>query len=59
MRSKWPYLCGIGIVAAIAAVTVLKIPLGNLLFYGALLACPLAHVLMMKNHSNHNGHKKK
>ena len=57
MKHKWPYLCAAGIIAAISAVTVFKIPPGNILFYGALLACPLLHIFMMKNH--HSGHDQK
>lgn len=46
-------LC-IGIaVLAFLAVTIFKIPLGNILPYGVLLLCPLMHLFMM-NHGNHS-----
>jgi len=50
ITSKWPYLCGVGVVGALIAVTVFKVSLSNLLFYGAVIACPLMHVFMMKGH---------
>lgn len=40
------------VIIAIILITVFKVPLGTLLFTGALLACPLSHVLMMKD-KNH------
>lgn len=53
--SKLPYICGAGVIFAIVAVTIFKVPPGNLIFYGILLACPLAHVFMMKDHKDHKG----
>lgn len=41
---------------AIIAVTVFKVSVGNLFFFGVLLACPLIHIFMMKGHG---GHKEK
>lgn len=42
-------------VAGIAAMAVFifKVPMGTIFFAGALLACPLIHVLMMRD----GGHK--
>lgn len=46
----------IGITAIIVlAVYIFKIPLNNVLIYGAFLLCPLMHLFMM----NHGGHSKK
>lgn len=50
MHSRWPFFCGLAVIVAILAITVFKVSPGNLLFYGALLACPLMHVFMMKDH---------
>lgn len=58
IKSKWPYLCGIGAVAATVAVTIFKVSPENLLFYAVLLACPLMHVFMMKDHNHQKNHKK-
>lgn len=54
--SKWHYLCALGLVAAVVALTVFKVSPQNLLFFGILLACPLMHVFMMKGHGGH-GHQ--
>lgn len=54
--SKWLYLSGAGLIVAVIAVTIFKIPPVNLLFYGVLLACPLAHVFLMKKHGSHGAH---
>ncbi|KKS98009.1 MAG: hypothetical protein UV73_C0004G0151 [Candidatus Gottesmanbacteria bacterium GW2011_GWA2_43_14] len=55
-RAKWLYLCGAVLIATFAAVSVFKVPINNLLFYGAILACPILHVFMMKDHSKGNKH---
>lgn len=59
--SKLPYICGTGVIFAIVAVTIFKVPPGNLLFYGILLACPIIHIFMMKDHGSHEDpkHEKK
>jgi hypothetical protein len=45
----------LGVAAlAITAVAVFKVSIGNLFFVGALLACPLIHVLMMKDMHKHD-----
>ncbi len=36
------------VVLALVAVFIFKVPMGTLLFAGALLACPLLHIWMMK-----------
>lgn len=45
-------ICIALIALAVTAVTVFKVSVGSLFFIGALLACPLMHVLMMKG-GNH------
>ena len=44
--------CIVIIAIAVTAVTVFKVSVGSLLFIGALLACPLMHVVMMKGMSH-------
>ena len=46
--SKTVWVC-----IVLIAVTIFKVPFGTLLFSGALLACPLLHILMMRD----GGHK--
>ncbi|OGG04871.1 hypothetical protein A2Z33_06230 [Candidatus Gottesmanbacteria bacterium RBG_16_52_11] len=41
-------VCVVLIALAVTAVTVFKVSVGSLFFMGALLACPLIHVLMMR-----------
>lgn len=42
-------ICIAVMAIAITAVTVFKVSVGSLFFVVALLACPLMHILMMKN----------
>lgn len=41
-------LCCLIPVIGIVLVSVFKVPLNNVLFYGMILLCPLSHLLMMK-----------
>lgn len=57
-KGKLLMICLAVLGAAVIAVTVFKVSIGNLLFFGVLLACPLMHLFMMKGHGDH-GHKGK
>jgi uncharacterized membrane protein len=41
-------LCCLIPVIGIVLVSVFKVPLNNVLFYGMILLCPLSHLLMMR-----------
>ena len=58
LSRNWPYLCALGLVVVLVAVFFLKISLTNILFFGAILACPLMHLFMMKGHGHdeNSGH---
>ncbi len=45
-------ICLLGLVAGGLALFVFKLPVGSVLTYGFILACPLLHILMMKG-GNH------
>ena len=52
-KTNWLLIC-IGVVAAIfIAVKVFGVPLTNVVYFGAIIACPLMHIVMMRN----GGHK--
>lgn len=55
-KSKLLLICLAVLGVAVIAVTVFKVSIGNLFFFGVLLACPLMHIFMMKGHG---GHKEK
>jgi len=57
-KSKILMICLAVLAAAVAAVTVFKVPFGNVLFFGFFLACPLMHVFMMKGHESHDPERK-
>ena len=57
-RSKWPYLCVAGLGAGFVALTVFKMPPANILTYGVILACPLLHLVMMKDHGKAKDNEK-
>ena len=50
---RWLWIC-LGVIAlALIAINVFNVSVGNVFFVGALLACPLMHIWMMKD----GGHK--
>ncbi len=49
-------ICLIGVGIAIVAVSIFKVPLNSVLFFGFILACPLMHLFM--GHGNHGDNKK-
>ena len=52
-KTNWLLIClGVAVVIFIA-VKVFAVPLTNVVYFGAILACPLMHILMMRN----GGHK--
>lgn len=55
-KGKLLLICLAVLAVAVIAVTVFKVSIGNLFFFGVLLACPLMHLFMMKGH---DGHKEK
>lgn len=59
LPSKGLSLCVLGLAAVVVAIFLFKISLTNVLFFGVLLACPLMHLFMMKDHSHNSGHKEK
>ena len=50
---KWTIICLGLVTVAFIAVAVFKVSPSNLFYAGALLACPLMHIWMMKD----GGHK--
>jgi len=57
-KGKLLLVCLAVFAIATIAITVFKIPVGNLFFFAILIACPLMHVFMMKGHGGHD-HKGK
>lgn len=51
-KINWLLIC-VGVLITIAiAVKVFGVSFNNVVYFGAILACPLLHILMMKN-GNH------
>ncbi len=54
MKIKILVLCSLLVGVGFTAVHILKVPVGNLLYFGAIFLCPLMHIFMMKNmHADH------
>lgn len=47
------WICVAVALMGLVAITIFKVPIGTVMFAGALLACPLLHIWMMKD----GGHK--
>jgi hypothetical protein len=56
-------ICCLIPLAGFAAVSLLKIPLNNVLWFGLMMICPLSHILLMKymmpghNYEDHTAHQ--
>jgi uncharacterized membrane protein len=50
-------LCCVIPLIAIGAVTIFRIPLNSVIYFGLILLCPIAHLLMMKGMMHANGHE--
>ena len=55
--AKLIWLIAVSVIVVLFAVFVFNISLGNILFYGAVLACPFMHIFMMKDHGKHEEHQ--
>lgn len=51
-KTNWLLLCVGVIAAAFIAVKIFGVQLSNVVYFGVLLACPLMHILMMRNGGN-------
>ncbi len=52
-KTNWLLICIGVLIALVIAVKVFGVSLSNVVYFGAILACPLLHILMMRN----GGHK--
>ncbi|MEK7073708.1 MAG: DUF2933 domain-containing protein [Patescibacteria group bacterium] len=52
-KTNWLLICAGVIAVVFIAIKVFAVSFSNVLFFGAILACPLMHILMMRN----GGHK--
>lgn len=52
-KTHWILICMGILIAAIVAVKVFGISLNTVVYFGAILACPLLHIVMMRS----GGHK--
>lgn len=60
-QEKTPMLVfiGVGLLSiAVIAVTVFRVSFSSVVFYGAILACPLMHILMMRGMTHGESHKR-
>ena len=55
MNNLFKVCIGITVIAS-AAIFIFKVPVNNVLIYGAILLCPLMHMLML-NHRAHSNTK--
>ncbi len=53
LSAKTLWICVAVAGIALAAVTFFKVPVGTIFFAGALLACPLLHIWMMRDGGGH------
>lgn len=54
-KGKLLLICLAVFAVAVVAVTFFKVFIGNLLYFGIFLACPLMHIFMMRGHGGHKG----
>ncbi|MDO8340678.1 MAG: DUF2933 domain-containing protein [Candidatus Woesebacteria bacterium] len=50
---KWVGICIVLVIIAFVALSIFKVTVNNLFFYGIILLCPLMHLFMMKNGHKH------
>lgn len=47
-KTNWLLICAGVVIAVVVAVNVFGVSMSNVVYFGAILACPLLHILMMR-----------
>ena len=56
--SKIHIICLSLVLLFFVSTTIFKIPVSDVLFWGTVLACPLLHIVIMKDHHGEKGGEK-